>query len=121
MESACEARTITFEALQDRLARLIKSRVSNGEFTERGLARMAGISQPQMHNFLKGARKLSPDFADRLMLRCGIGILDLFDTRELAERIGYRPVADQSYQGLNGLKKPARSAPSLRAQIELFA
>lgn len=75
----------TFEDLQDRLAGFVRRRISNGEFTERGLARIAGISQPQIHNFLKGTRRLSPEFADRLMFRFRIGVLDLFEAGELLE------------------------------------
>ncbi len=35
---------------------------SNGELTERGFARSVGISQPHVHNVLKGVRNLSPGF-----------------------------------------------------------
>ncbi|MGH9640704.1 MAG: hypothetical protein ACRD3Y_11620, partial [Bryobacteraceae bacterium] len=100
--------------LHDRLVGLIRRRISNGEFTERGLARMAGISQPQVHNFLKGARRLSPEFADRLMLHFGIGILDLFDTPELLEQISARASSPNSASP-SSLKKPVRSQPSLHA------
>lgn len=105
VESAFRSRNATFEELQQRLARLVRTHIGNGEFTERGLARMTGISQPQIHNFLKGARKLSPEFADRLMLRFGIGILDLFETGELLE---------QAALG-SPWKKPVQSELSLHA------
>ena len=50
-----------------RLVELARQRVRSGDVSERGLARKAGISQPHMHNVLKGIRTLSLDSADRLM------------------------------------------------------
>lgn len=50
-----------------RLVELARERVNSGDVSERGLARRAAISQPHMHNVLKGIRTLSPDSADRLM------------------------------------------------------
>jgi hypothetical protein len=50
-----------------RLVELARLRVRSGDVSERGLARKAGISQPHMHNVLKGIRTLSPVAADRLM------------------------------------------------------
>ena len=96
MESTFGGRHISFEDLQQRLIRFVQHRISNGEFTERGLARMVGVSQPQIHNVLKGKRKLSPELADRLLVRFGIGILDLFETQELLEQIVSRPEAISS-------------------------
>lgn len=40
--------------------------IRSGAATERGLARAAGLSQPHVHNVLKGTRRLSIDSADRL-------------------------------------------------------
>ena len=68
---------ITFAVLRTRLLQVVNGRIRNGEFTERGLARLVGLSQPQVHNLLKGARRLSSDTADLLMARLGISILDL--------------------------------------------
>ncbi|HEX7360449.1 MAG TPA: helix-turn-helix transcriptional regulator [Bryobacteraceae bacterium] len=110
MESAFRRRNANFEELQERLLRLVRGRIGNGEFTERGLARMTGISQPQIHNYLKGARKLSPEFADRLMLRFDISILDLFEPSELLEQAAARA----------GGKKPVRSELSWHARSDHF-
>lgn len=49
------------------LLELARKRVRSGEVSERGLARLSGISQPHMHNVLKGIRALSIESADRLM------------------------------------------------------
>ena len=49
------------------VAEEVRRRIRNGELTERRLARMTGISQPHVHNMLKGVRVLSPEMADRIL------------------------------------------------------
>ena len=66
-----------FEELQERLVDIARERVRAGELTERGLARLCGISQPHMHNVLKKIRTLSSSSADRLMLALNLGVSDL--------------------------------------------
>lgn len=66
-----------FQELQGRLIGVARERVQAGELTERGLARMCGISQPHMHNVLKNIRSLSTGSADRLMQALKIGVTDL--------------------------------------------
>ncbi len=65
-----------FRELHQRLIDVARERVRAGEFTERGLARIAGVSQPHMHNVLKGIRALSPDSADRLLRALRLTIPD---------------------------------------------
>ncbi len=65
-----------FRELHQRLIDVARERVRAGEFTERGLARIAKVSQPHMHNVLKGIRALSPDSADRLMRALRLSIPD---------------------------------------------
>lgn len=67
-----------FETLQARLLDFIRWRVQNGELTERRLAGLVGISQPHMHNILKGVRTLSPEMADRILKTLEMSVLDLF-------------------------------------------
>lgn len=55
----------------------VRARVRNGEVTERGLALRAGISQPYLHNVLKGARQMTPDLADRLLRELDMSVTDL--------------------------------------------
>lgn len=74
---------ISFEMLQTRLLDHLRSRIRNGEITERGLAKKTGVSQPHVHNLLKGVRSLTPQFADQLMNGLGLGILDLMEPDEL--------------------------------------
>jgi plasmid maintenance system antidote protein VapI len=66
---------------------ILSSRIDNGEFTERGLARLIGVSQPQFHNVLKGKRKLQTKLADRILQKFEISVLDLFNETELREQL----------------------------------
>jgi hypothetical protein len=57
-----------FRHLLDLLIAELNRRIRNGEFTERGLARRARVSQSHIHNVLCGARILTPDMADRILV-----------------------------------------------------
>ena len=87
LESSSKHRSIAFEALLERLLFHVNKRIQNGYFTERGLARILGISQPQIHNVLKGKRKLQPTLADRMMRELELTILSLFEEHELKEQL----------------------------------
>jgi hypothetical protein len=87
---------VNFGILLERLAAQIRARVRNGDVTERGLARLAGLSQPHVHNVLKGARAMSPDSADRLMKALGLSARDLLAVPEAEPPCAscqYRPAA----------------------------
>jgi len=73
-----------FEMLHTRLVAAIRYRVRNGEMSERGVARLAGISQPHMHNVLKGVRSLSSESADILLRSLRMDIFDLLEREETA-------------------------------------
>ncbi len=90
LESNRACSKTSFSILQARLITLVNLRVYNGEFTERGLARVTKISQPHLHNVLKLTRKLKIELADRLMDKFGICVLDLFETAELSDEIESR-------------------------------
>ena len=85
-----------FQVLQRRLVGAIKDRVRNGEMTERGLARVSGVSQPHIHNVLKGVRILSPEFADKVLRQLNITVLDLCENRELIRRYGFEAGGPES-------------------------
>ncbi|HEY1203368.1 MAG: helix-turn-helix transcriptional regulator [Bryobacteraceae bacterium] len=78
-ESRLEGGAMDFETLKCRLLVRVRTCVQNGELTERGLARMIGISQPHMHHILKGVRALSLENADRILRRLDLTVLDLMD------------------------------------------
>jgi transcriptional regulator with XRE-family HTH domain len=76
---------MTFYELQQRLLEELRQRVRSGAATERGLARISGISQPHLHNVLKGKRLLSMDKADELLRHLQIDVLQLIPPEELRE------------------------------------
>jgi hypothetical protein len=84
-EIGLEHAKMDFQLLQIRLIAHIKARVRNGDGTERSLARLSGISQPHMHNVLKGARVFSPELADQVLKRLRIDLLDLLEGREAGD------------------------------------
>jgi transcriptional regulator with XRE-family HTH domain len=68
---------MTFYDLQQHLLENLRCRVRSGETTERGLAKHTGISQPHLHNVLKGRRILSFEKADEILARLHLDVLDL--------------------------------------------
>jgi len=79
-----------FAELGSRLIEFVAGRIRNGDYTERGLARILDVSQPQLHNVLKGARPLRPDLADLLLRYFQISALDLAYAHELTTQIKIR-------------------------------
>src|SRR5215472_18738738 len=76
--------------LYERLIDAARQRVRSGAMTERGLARLCGMSQPHMHNVLKSFRSLSIESADRLLHALDLNISALLfslDTESDAIRI----------------------------------
>jgi transcriptional regulator with XRE-family HTH domain len=68
---------MSFRRLHGLLIQLLNQALQAGEITERGLARRIGISQPHIHNVLKGKRLLSWKSADALLQGLNLSILDL--------------------------------------------
>ena len=79
-----------FHELRQRLTGYLCERVRSGEVTERGLARITGISQPHIHNVLKGKRLLSPEGADIVLQQLHMDVLDLLEPEEVAARLHKR-------------------------------
>lgn len=71
-----------FGLLHQRLVQHIRARVRSGEMTERSLARLAGVSQPHLHNVLKGQRFLSADMADQVLRHLHICTFDLLQPED---------------------------------------
>ena len=65
----------------------LQDRIRNGDLTERGLARLTGISQPHVHNVLKGVRSLTPEIADLILSALHISLLDLCAKPELKAQL----------------------------------
>lgn len=122
------AERVNFTVLQQRLLVIVRGRIRNGEYTERGLARMLGISQSQIHNVLKGARTLHTELADRIMAKLELTAQQLLEVPELEFGIELQqeahtwPEIDDLHadadapepERLRNLKKPPAAA-SLRA------
>ena len=68
-----------FQDLLDAFREQLRVRIRNGLMTERGLARLAGLSQSHIHNVLKGERVLTPHAADLLLEALGTDLADLID------------------------------------------
>jgi predicted transcriptional regulator len=75
-----------FEQLHGRLIEHLQQLVRSGEITERGLSRLTGVSQPHIHNVLKGKRLLSLSKADSILRQLKLDVLDLVDPQALRER-----------------------------------
>ena len=135
MESNLNLGKVTFQVLQSRLIKFVNLRIQNGDFTERGLAKILGVSQPQIHNVLKGARKLRPELADRLIRKFEMSLLDLLESGEIYEEMLSRGAVSLSRASTESvvaehipprrmpaegsLKKPAkREARSMRMRID---
>ncbi len=78
---------MTLQDLQEQLRVHIRARIGRGELTGVGLARAADFPQGHLSNFLNARRGLSLESMDRLLDTLGIGILDLLETKEIAEHV----------------------------------
>ncbi|HZU22444.1 MAG TPA: helix-turn-helix transcriptional regulator [Terriglobales bacterium] len=57
---------MTLVKLRQLATQAIRMRVRNGEYSERGLARLVRISQPQINQALAGKKNLSIEKLDRI-------------------------------------------------------
>jgi predicted transcriptional regulator len=79
-----------FQELERRLILYLRNRVRNGELTERSLARLTGVSQPHIHNVLKGKRCFSLQKADQILQHLNMDIFDLVRPDEFPPNPGRR-------------------------------
>jgi predicted XRE-type DNA-binding protein len=68
---------VDFRDLHNALIAELTERIRGGELTERGLARLVGISQPHVHNVLKGKRGFSVEKSDVILHRLHMDVRDL--------------------------------------------
>ena len=81
---------MTIQDAQHRLLTHVRDRIHNGELTERGFARLIGISQPHAHNVLKGVRNLSPQIFDLILKNFNMSLLDLAPVEDLEANLKQR-------------------------------
>jgi transcriptional regulator with XRE-family HTH domain len=74
-----------FQELERRFIEYLRQRIRSGDLTERKLARLTGISQPHVHNVLKGKRAFSMAMADTILHVLRLDLLDLIQPEEAAE------------------------------------
>lgn len=79
-----------FGDLRGRLIEELRERVRRGELTERGLARISGVSQPHIHNVLKGKKIISLALCDEILHHLQIDVLDLMRPEDLMAWRGRR-------------------------------
>ncbi len=105
---------MTFQDAQLRLLTYVRSQIRNGELTERGFARLIGISQPHVHNVLKGVRNLSPEFFDLALKYFHLSLLDLIPLDELEAHLRNRrtPYRSVEVPFLNGPIGPGMPWPT---------
>lgn len=76
------ATAVDFRELEHRLILYLQERVRSGEITERSLARVIGVSQPHLHNVLKGRHLFSLPMADKILRHLDLDLLDFIDPEE---------------------------------------
>jgi transcriptional regulator with XRE-family HTH domain len=108
-----------FHFLQIRLIAHMQRRVSNGEITERSLARLSGVSQPHLHNVLKGTRSLSPDMADQILRCLRIDLLDLAASADVRACPREGPLV-RNIPCLEGLLGPQHPFPAHESRAEAY-
>jgi len=111
-----EEERVTFQDAQYRLLERIRQRIQNGDFTERGFAKLIGISQPHFHNVLKGVRTLSPDIFDLILRQLNSSAFDLYDEREIRDYLSRR-AAPQFVSEAAFLESPAGPGAPWRAEL----
>lgn len=112
-----------FDDFQKLLVTSLKARVRNGEFTERGLAKAIGVSQPHVHNILKGLRILSPEIGDQILQKLNMSLIDLLDPNHAARVMdfGASPASQYSWvRVLDGRLGPVHPWPTKSTSTERF-
>lgn len=73
---------LDFGELEVRLIHHLQNRIRSGEISERSLARVIGVSQPHLHNVLKGRHLFSIATADKILRHLNLDLLDLIEPEE---------------------------------------
>jgi transcriptional regulator with XRE-family HTH domain len=76
---------MTFGDLERRLLAVLQQQLRGGEISQRRLARLAGVSQPHIHNVLKGVRRMNQGLADALLESLELSVEDLLEVDQSPE------------------------------------
>lgn len=107
---------MTFQDAQVKLLAYVRDRIHNGELTERGLARRIGISQPHVHNVLKGVRILSPEIFDSILKYFQMSLLDLAPMGDLEATLRRRSAPERVAE-VGFLESPIGSGTAWSAAV----
>lgn len=113
---------VTFEELRNKLLENLRARVRNGEVTERRLARLTGISQPHVHNLLKGVRTLTPQLGDQILKNLKMSLTDFVDTpvNPIRETTPHVAETRRFINMLDGLIGPSHPWPTKVSPAERY-
>lgn len=105
---------MTFQDARLKLLACVRNQMCNGEITERGFARMIGISQPHAHNVLKGVRTLSPEIGDLILKSLQLSLADLVSLDEIEMQLNRRRAQESAgnVAFLNSPLGPGEAWPS---------
>ncbi|MBI4889519.1 MAG: hypothetical protein HY821_02765 [Acidobacteria bacterium] len=115
---------LTFEVLLSRLMGFASERIRNGDMTERAMARLVDLSQPHLHNVLKGKKGITLAAADGMLQGLALSLLELVEAEELGQAlldIRGRPQARRHLPLLEGRLGPFDAFPDWRCVREWLA
>jgi transcriptional regulator with XRE-family HTH domain len=76
---------LDLEELHRRLVAYLQETVRNGTITERRLARITGVSQPHIHQVLKGTKFFSMATAGQILRSLHNDLLDFLEPEDIEE------------------------------------
>ena len=76
---------LDFEVLHGRVVKHLQDIVRNGVVTERGLSRMTGLSQPHIHQVLKGTKFFSMASANQVLRSLQNDLVDFLEPEDIEE------------------------------------
>jgi transcriptional regulator with XRE-family HTH domain len=88
---------MSFVALQERLRKILRKRIEEGEITGMELARRTQFTQAHISNFLNRKRGLKLSALDRMLLAADLELYDLLNPHELARYAAVPAGADEEY------------------------
>lgn len=101
----------------------LRQRIYNGELTERGLAKLVGVSQPHINAAIQGKKALSKEVCDRILICLHISLLDLIGRDRMVQHLRgqIKPDCGTSwFRTLEGKIGPGQPWPSVTSGFSRF-